>query len=161
MKIKCNSTGNEFDLPLDECQRLYAENPFEFTVLDDKFVPPVTDKPSTIAQKVLGNVAGGDGEKGDGDAPADPYIKFEKKDFEAELTKRGIDLAGLTNNDKRKARLVQDDNEKKAQAEKEALALASFETLKEEAGVLDVIVDEADTFETLQEKVNEKKAQGQ
>ncbi len=161
MKIKCNSTGNEFDLPLEECQRLYAENPFEFTVLDEKFVPPVTEQPSTIAQKVLGEVAGGGTEKDKDEAPADPYAKFKEPDFIAELNKRGIDLKGLKSNKDKKARLIQDDNEKKALAEQEALALASFETLKEEAGVLDVIVDEADTFETLQEKVNEKKAQGQ
>lgn len=163
MKIKCNSTGNEFDLPLEECQRLYLESPHEFTVLDEKFVPPSTETPSTIAQRVLGT-AGNDNGNGAGNAggstvkkdekPADPYAEFKMADFTAELEKRGIDPKECKDNKERKARLEKDDADKKAQAEADALA---FEALKLEAETLEVPVEAEDTLETLQAKVEAKK----
>lgn len=159
MKIRCNSTGNEFDLPLEECQRLFLENPHEFTVLDDKFVPPVTENPSTIAQRVLGETGNGNGTGNAGDAdkkPVNPYADFKEPDLIAELEKRKIDWKGLKakSNKAKLELLIKDDEDKKAQAEADAIA---FEALKLEAETLGVPVETEDTLETLQARVDDKK----
>ena len=53
MRIKYLPTGNVFDLPKEECKRIYEESPFNYEILDGAF--PAEDKTpaSTVAQKVL------------------------------------------------------------------------------------------------------------
>lgn len=53
MKIKYLPTGNVFDLPVEECERIYKESPFNYEVLDEHFNKEAATPKSTVAQKVL------------------------------------------------------------------------------------------------------------
>lgn len=53
MKIKYLPTGNIFDLPVEECKRIYTESPFNYQILDNSFVVPEEKEKSTVAKKVL------------------------------------------------------------------------------------------------------------
>ena len=53
MKIKYIPTGNIFDLPKEECERIYKESPFNYEILDGAFTVEAKAPKSTVAQKVL------------------------------------------------------------------------------------------------------------
>ena len=53
MKIKYLPTGNVFDLPVEECKRIYKESPFNYEILDEHFDKEAATPKSTVAQKVL------------------------------------------------------------------------------------------------------------
>lgn len=53
MKIKYLPTGNVFDLPVEECKRIYEESPFNYEILDGAFKKEAQAPKSTVAQKVL------------------------------------------------------------------------------------------------------------
>lgn len=53
MKIKYLPTGNIFDLPEEECKRIWTESPFNYEILDGAFKAPAETEKSTVAKKVL------------------------------------------------------------------------------------------------------------
>ena len=53
MKIKYIPTGNIFDLPKEECERIYKESPVNYEILDGAFTVEAKAPKSTVAQKVL------------------------------------------------------------------------------------------------------------
>lgn len=54
MEIKYLPTGNIFDLPVEECKRIYSESPFNYEILDDKFEIKEEPKKGTVADLVMG-----------------------------------------------------------------------------------------------------------
>lgn len=55
MKIQYIPTGNIFDLPKEECKRIYEESPFNYKILDGVLETKENKTPkSTVANKVLG-----------------------------------------------------------------------------------------------------------
>ena len=53
MRIMYLPTGNVFDLPKEECKRIYEESPFNYEILDGAFSAEDKTPASTVAQKVL------------------------------------------------------------------------------------------------------------
>lgn len=54
MKIKYIPTGHIFDLPEEECKRIWKESPFNYEVLDGKFDAGAQTPNTSVANKVLG-----------------------------------------------------------------------------------------------------------
>lgn len=87
-----------------------------------------------------------------------PYDETMKMDILKEIASKGHNISEeeLAKCKSRKSIVELIDNAK-AKAKEEAEAAEKFETLKTEAKTLNVPVDEADTFESLQIKIDKKK----
>lgn len=116
-------------------------------------------EPGQLGQAGLGNV-----NTDDDDQPIideSPYKGFKNKELKAELDARNIEYKGITKNADLEALLLKDDADKEiaAKAEQEAKEKAEkYEALVLEAKDLDVSVTADDTLETLQAKIDAKKA---
>lgn len=85
MKIKYLPTGNVFDLPKSECERIYKESPFNYEILDGHFDLDEKEPKSTVASKVLGN-----------DAETAPNAKMTFEQLKEIALKNGISEELLT-----------------------------------------------------------------
>lgn len=98
MKIKYLPTGIIFDLPVEECKRIYKESPFNYEVLDGAFKDESKSPQSTVAKKVLGD-EDGEGEKKLEDLTVPELKKLcDEKEIEYTKSVKKADLIALLEN---------------------------------------------------------------
>ena len=98
MKIKYLPTGIIFDLPVEECKRIYKESPFNYEVLDRAFKDESKTPQSTVAKKVLGD-EDGEGEKKLEDLTVPELKKLcDEKEIEYTKSAKKADLIALLEN---------------------------------------------------------------
>lgn len=98
MKIKYLPTGIIFDLPVEECKRIYKESPFNYEVLDGAFKDESKTPQSTVAKKVLGD-EDGEGEKKLEDLTVPELKKLcDEKEIEYTKSAKKADLIALLEN---------------------------------------------------------------
>ncbi|MEI7474692.1 MAG: hypothetical protein WCK67_07920 [bacterium] len=110
-KIKYVPTGNIFELPKSECDRLIIEDSHNFVVIDEDYKLPITEESaSSIETSILGEDNSHD-EQDINNPYKDTSIWKNKASLEDELKIRNIDFSSAKNRADLEKLLVDNDKE--------------------------------------------------